>query len=189
MRDAAVYFAQQIRREIFTEKDVIATRVLPEVLYFNDSEDSLSDQVLDLYHFAELMKTYSQSALVRQAAQSLMDKIVDYVPFKDHSIAGRDPVWCLFGNCPKYENSHGVSVFFTKHARSFYSQGYMLFCDGTIWSPGLLASAVDDGGGWGSMIVDYVRLTNPNEPDDPNPPNLVAPQTIFRSYLPVVLRQ
>ena len=157
------------------------------------------DELIDLYDFARLIREKSDDAQMQAAAEAVMDAIEDdpvssnhYIIYKEHwsgnvpeHVDAGTPYWDL-------EHSHGVSGFFPSSSRSFYNQVNFDFAAGTDWSrvleadrlPAQEAETIE----WGPMLVEYVRFTNPEEPDDPNPPPLLAPLSTLRVvYLPLVL--
>lgn len=160
----------------------------------------LSDEAIDLYDFACLVRGMRDDEQLQTAAKAVMDAIQDdpvasnrYIIYEGHRsgnvpahIDPETPYWNLV-------HSHGVSAFFPSRSRSFYNEENFDFAAGTDWSRVLQADTVAGQAAetieWGPMLVEYVRFTNPNEPDDPNPAPLLAPVSTWRVvYLPLILR-
>jgi len=143
-----------------------------------------SDDYIDLYDFARLVKAnYSDSSL-QAAAQAVMDAITVYITTEYHgSGTTGGHVWNL-------NNSHGVAVFFPSTASSFYSISNYDFATGATWPGASLLSlhANQATVEWGPMLVSYFKTTQPGGPDDPTPPELMPLRLEFRVYLPLVLR-
>ena len=168
-----------------------------DVQYFDgngDQEINTADELIDLYHFAELVAVRVNDNSIQTAAGQLMTAIDDYVVYKDE-ISGTFVYEAKAYNWD-HSNSHGVSIFFPSYSRSFYKDGWFDFAAGTVWdinNPTIVRNTVtlaENMGRveWGSMLVEYVRHTDPFTPDDPNPPSLVAPlQAMKDIYLPLIL--
>jgi hypothetical protein len=164
-----------------------------------DDEITTDDEIVDLFRFAELVQSQIDDPDIKAAAAELMAAIEDYVVAEDQYELGwsggftDDEGFYHYWN---HTNSHGVSIFFPDYSRSFYKGSWLDFAAGTEWdiepSAGLTPGGDDATSTtieWGPMLVEYVRETNPDAPDDPRPPELVAPLSRVTSvHLPVVLR-
>ncbi len=175
---------------------LLRASVLAPVQRFNSNNFlgiEITDELIDLYDFARLVKLNSNDQDIRDAAQAVMDAIYrsdndtnQYVLYNS-SRSGS----CGLPTCA-LERSYGVSIFFPDRSRSFYIQDNLDFATGTSWGGTSAASVAlpEDAIGWGPMLVEYVRQTNPSAPDNPNPPALVAPQIIpLTVYLPLMLKR
>jgi len=158
-----------------------------DVQYFDSNDDEhrdSKDEIVDLYHFAQLVESRVSQSDIKSAARQLMGAIGSYI-VNDGSYerswgAGQ---WHV-------ENAHGVSIFFPNYSRSFYKGSWLDFAAGTTWNIAAMppAEALDTTIEWGPMLVEYVRQTNPNVPDNPNPPALIAPLIPATIHLPLVVR-
>lgn len=154
-----------------------------------DDVINASDDYVDLYDFARLVKLNLFDSNIQVATQGVMDAVNDYVIIERHRTG--QVGWWLWQKTWNLDNSHGVSVFFPTTASSFYNASNYDFAVGATWP--LVANfslkdaqAVVD---WGPMLVNYFQTTQPSGPDNPNPP-LPLPQRLeHRVYLPVVVRQ
>jgi hypothetical protein len=171
-----------------------------DVQYFDGSGNlkiEIDDELVDLYHFAQLVRERVSDANIQKAASELMSAINNYIVRPTNSYAlywrsgqefefeGQKYTWQL-------SNAHGVSIFFPDYSRSFYKENWLDFAAGTEWNINnvqSLASSAQAGEAieWGPMLVEYVRYTDPTHPDDPDPPALVellsVPQYV---YLPII---
>ena len=142
------------------------------------------DEYVDLYDFAEKVKTGIPDLTIQNRAQQVMNAVNSYViPGAEAHGSGTEIYQNLGG-------SHGVSIFFPKKnwRRSFYSGDNFDFAADTDWgawgSQANAATAPQSVVGWGPMLVEHVYQTSPSAPDDPNPPELVAPPQPLLSALP-----
>lgn len=161
-------------------KSITPYNVLQHYEMDRDLEITNQDEYVDLYQFAELVQTNISDPNIQSAAQELMTSVNGYIIYEDH--------WSgpFFDEHHKnhywyHANSHGVSIFFPQFSRSFYKDSWSDFTAGTTWningSQTMLtvpnsAATIE----WGPMLVEYVRDTNPNVPDNPGPPQLLAAQ-------------
>jgi hypothetical protein len=140
-----------------------------------------SDQIIDLYDFAQRVKAAYPDAPTQNAAQAVMDAVSAYVLAEQHaSFAGS---YALGG-------SHGVSIFFPPTRSSFYNGTNLAFAAGTSW-PGLVTRPARPGDStiaWGDMLVAYFQVTQPGGPDDPNLPPPVSKLVASNLYLPFIRR-
>jgi clostripain len=142
-----------------------------------DNDITDADEYVDLYQFAELVQSNISQTEIKNAANQLMTSLHNFIVDNEEwsgsfTKDGKSHTW-LHGN------SHGVSIFFPNYSRSFYKDGWLDFTAGTEWNINKnLAMSSTATIEWGPMIVEYVRQTNPNIPDNPNPPPLLAPQSL-----------
>lgn len=174
-----------------------------EVQRFNVHSDTnqrridTSDWLIDLFDFARLVKAHIQNSDVKRAADEVMRTIESGVIYNAY-LSGYwtkgllpVPVW---DNYWDHSRARGLSIYFTDFSTSFYRQGYLNFCLGTFWykaprqaASTLTDSEVDDTIYWGPLLVALARENHPNVPDQPNPPELVAPFVINEISLPLVI--
>jgi hypothetical protein len=150
-----------------------------------DNVIDLSDDYIDLYDFARLVKASFSDSDVQEAAQGLMDDIVAYITAEHHgSGTTGGQVWNL-------DNSHGVSVLFPSTASSFYAASNYDFATGAIWpsASGISAGIEEGANEWGPMLVNYFQTTQPGGPDNPAPPEPLPLRLEFELYLPVIASQ
>jgi len=150
----------------------------------NDSQITPSDDYIDLYDFACLVKSRFSGSGIQESAQAVMDAISAYIVAEHHRSGAREAFLNL-------DNSHGVSIFFPSTASSFYSAKNYRFAVGATW-PGATSSPGDETRSaveWGPMLVSYFQLTQPGGPDNPTPPEPVPQWKWHWVYLPVVIRQ
>lgn len=188
--------ANGMRNQMSALKDTIQNSIVPNLLYVESNGDSMpdsADEYVDLYHFAERVQANISNAQINQSARNLMGAIQTYIVFEDKESGFRNTY--RFPLIARWDagNSHGVSVFFPQRSRSFYKTGYLEFCDDTVWNLKTTEAASDQAMdatiGWGPMVVEYIRETNPNTPDDPNPPFPLAPLDLPRVHLPLVVNR
>ena len=188
--------AALLKGQMSSLKNTVST-IKTDVQHFNSNGDNYSntsDEIVDLYHFAQLVKLRVSDVNIKSAATELMTAIDGYIIGGDlyernwgsgveFIYQGRENVWHV-------ENSRGVSIFFPSFSRSFYKENWFDFAVGTTWNiTGLSVQTSNTAIEWGPMLVEYVRQTNPGAIDDPNPPALIAPMIpVYYVYLPVVLK-
>ena len=173
-----------------------------DVQYFDGNGNmkiESNDELVDLYHFAQLVQERVSDQTIKDAAAALRQAVDSYIvqPSGSYELYWRDNQAFDYGG-KQYTwpltNTHGVSIFFPNYSRSFYKEGWLDFAAGTDWNieQGLslaLTGQASEAIEWGPMLVEYVRYTNPSHPDDPNPPALVEVLTWpGRVYLPLILR-
>lgn len=179
--------ALHINSNIGQHTDELAT-VLTKVQRFNNN-NSLStgidrnDDFIDLYDFARLIKEEFENQDIKQSAQAVMDAVQIYIPHESHE-------WFR-----DVGNSHGVSIYFPTSRSSFYNVENYNFAVGAIWNPSLQSNLLNTKGEtppilWGSFLVNYINLVNPNGPDRLDPPPLVnKPEPFnYRIYFPLLLK-
>jgi hypothetical protein len=86
------------------------------------------------------------------------------------------------------QNSHGVSIFFPERSSSFYSEQQYAFAEGATW-PKHSATALPPQAtpSWSATLVALIQATNPDAPDDADPPTSLAPLAAqILVYLPSV---
>lgn len=151
-----------------------------------------NDQYVDLYDLAANIKKEITDPTVQELAQAVMDTEKSYGPLsmaKSGYYDGR--YWNLSG-------SHGVSIFFPSgyYREPYYNGSNLDFAANTTWlnsivlrnAPNMLVTS-ESTPEWGTMLVEYVKVVNPNALDDPNPPDLAAPLTPLQAiYLSLVWR-
>jgi hypothetical protein len=148
-----------------------------------DSIIDESDDYIDLYDFAWLVKGLIDNSDIKVTAQSLMDSITDYIVLNRNSNMYY-PTWNL-------QNSHGLSIFFPYTASSFYNGNNYEFALGAIWPNQSYGLNLDTQETimWAPMLIDYFQLTQPGGPNNPNPPEplpkLIEIQKIF---LPISMK-
>lgn len=189
--DKVTLFAQQLREVMASARTPLENEVIKggELTFFDSNDNGLQDlgdELIDLSHFASLVmdKIGDDNPGIRLSATEVMAAIDEYIIYNNTGSA-------FFPRIYDHSQARGVSVFFPQRSRSFYRQGYLMFCDGTIWfvnvsnTPQELAQT--SSGGWGRMVVDYVQSVNPTTVDDPTPPPLIAPlRAQERVFLPYV---
>jgi|GEM_PF-1721267 len=148
-----------------------------------------NDEYIDLYDFAQNIQAQITDPIIQNLAQAVMDAHASYV-ITNACRSGYE----RFPNLDP-DHCHGVSIFFPKgdYRRSFYTGLNLDFAADTDWlNWGTQPSVLPASGTameWGPMLVEYVRQTNPDAPDDPNPPELATPLIPPRLlYLPLVLK-
>lgn len=171
-----------------------------DVQYFDGNGNmkiETNDELVDLYHFAQLVKERVSDTNIREAASALLSAVDSYIvrPANSYELYWRSGQEFEY-EAKKYTwqlgNAHGVSIFFPDYSRSFYKDNWLDFAAGTEWDINnvqSLASLAQAGEtiAWGPMLVEYVRYTKPTHPDDPNPPALVEVLTAPRYvYLPII---
>lgn len=165
-----------------------------------DMTINVEDEYMDLKAFAIYMRDMSYSSMVIGPAVRLIDALDSFVLFNYHSQGyitfehlGQRHSWNL-------SDASGLSIMFnSKYKRSFYKESWLDFGAGTgSWDPETrrqaqtgAASAADPYPiEWAPMLIEYFRQTNPQAPDDPNPPQPVAPLGVREStlFLPMITR-
>ncbi len=176
------------------------TSILSDVQHFDSDGDydiDTDDEFVDLYHFSLLINERINNVAIQNSAQALIATLNEYIIW-DRAWNGTftkpiDPC-VLPGKCEwELGNSYGVSVFFPNFSRSFYQDGWLDFAGGTIWDIFPIGNKPNAIFGntirWGPMLVEYVRTTNPEQPDDPNAPPLQPPlEYLSYTYLPTIHR-
>jgi hypothetical protein len=156
-----------------------------------DSDDNYvidtQDEYVDLYDFAQQVKTRIADSTIQNSAQAVMNAISGYV-ITTTALPGNERY--PFPTMDK-DKTHGVSIFFPRAGfrRSFYTGLNLDFAADTTW--GLQSKSVTAPSGtigWGPMLVEHVNTLTPNAPDDPAPPELAAPLSNWQIFLPVVIR-
>ena len=143
-----------------------------------DSQDyyvlDSTDEYIDLYHFAELVKVSISDGMVQNSAGSVMDKIDDCV-VAEHHRSGWDP-WS--GNYWDLDDAHGIAVYFPPQSGGW---DYMNYVTGGSWAFCTTTA-------WDDFLVDYFALSGlpPETPTDPGMPPM--PPVHKRIFLPLVLR-
>ncbi len=139
-----------------------------------------SDQFIDLYDFAERVRDNVGDIGIKSAAQGVLDALNTYVFVERHQ---------SFPASYALDGSHGVSIFYPPAKSSFYNGTNLAFAAGTTW-PVLVNQAEPPAGeanAWGSLLVRYFQVTQPDGPDNPNPPPLVSKIAQNFLYLPGIL--
>jgi len=145
------------------------------------------DWYIDLWDFANEIKTQISNSTVQDAADSVMSAVDSYVIAEEHE----DGILASGRSVQILDGSHGVSVHFPTQRTSFYDYTNYEFAFGAIWSrpQNALVQTQASDVEWGSMLVAYFNETQPDGPDIPDPPTLVSPLAPESSiYLPLVLR-
>ena len=147
------------------------------------------DEYIDLWDFADELRSRSSDVTVRDLAQKVKDAVDTYVVRDAEAHRGGQPEYF-----PNLAGSHGVAIYLPPgdFKRSFYNAANLDFAADAVWGPSGSAAASTTGPGWGSLVVSYVEARTPNAPDNPNPPALVAPGATSRKtyiFLPLVLRR
>jgi formylglycine-generating enzyme required for sulfatase activity len=152
----------------------------PDSDLINDSSDPLAD----MYHWVQLIRD-------DPAIQSECDIFLDTQDkFIVHNESSSGEFSFVLGYVD-YSNSHGVSIFLPTESSSFYDGEWLDFAEGADWSFATIASRSEtselSGMNWGPLISELVMLNNPEAPDHPDPPELVAPITLpTRIFLPLI---
>ena len=142
-----------------------------------DSRDYLTldstDEYIDLYHFAELVKVDIVDVTVQAAAQDVMDAVGDCVVVEYHQ-SGTDP-WS--GNPWDLDDAHGIAIYFPPTSggwdySNYVTGGSWVFCVETKWD---------------EFLVNYFSISGlpPETPEDPGTPPM---QAVYWVYLPLVAR-
>ena len=182
--------------------NLVRQRVLENVQRFDYNGDRVindSDWFVDVYDFASLVRVNSTDSDVQSAAQAVMEVIWD-----DDNQANRFIVWedNVSGQCVDSEGNHydytnlgqsrGVSALFPSQRRPTWYRGANLdFAAGTDWGDTPTSiKTTEEVIEWGPMLVEYLSVVSPDAPEDPNPPELVAPGLIPFNwiYLPIILK-
>lgn len=177
----------QLLNSQMTTAAITLTTILSTVQRFEMNGDGVinpSDDYIDLYDFARLVKLNFPDSGIQVAAQGVMDAVNDYVLIEHHrSGTAGGHTWNL-------DNSHGVSVFFPSTASSFYNANNYDFATGAMWhgTTGLAFSINQAAVEWGPMLVSYFQITQPDGPDNPVPPQPLPRRQELRVYLPIIIR-
>jgi len=183
---------------------LLKAQVLSAVQRF-DSDGSgkidLLDESIDLYSFSRLIYDNTNDVNMKSSAQAVMNSIQDdpnpanrFIVYNSYKSGQIPESYQFAGNTWSLDDSHGVSIFFSRDdsKRSFYSGGLVSFATGTDWNLGPLSSPnlSQDIIQWGPMLVSYEETIKPNVTDDPNPPILQAPLNApyVYIYLPLITR-
>jgi PKD repeat protein len=133
-----------------------------------------TDEYIDLYHFAELVKANISDTGVQNAAQDVTDAIMSCV-IAEHHQSGKDP-WT--DNYWDLDNAHGIAVYFPPASGGWDYNDYVIsgtwaFCDATAWDEFLAA---------------YFSISHvpPELPTNPGVPPMQAAERVF---LPLVVRE
>jgi hypothetical protein len=176
------------------------TSILADVQHHDTDGDfdiDTDDEFVDLYHFSLLVNERINDAPTQNSAQALIATLNEYHVWS-RSWSGsfthpKDP--CILSWKCDWElgNSYGSSIFFPHFSRSFYEDGWLDFTNGIIWdffaSENELSRSSENVIGWGQMLVEYVRESNPGHADDPNPPPLQSLlDNLTFTYLPIITR-
>ena len=152
-----------------------------------NSDDAITstDEYVDLYDFAFLVDSVISDATIQAAAQDVMNAVDDLI------IANYTRSTDDFD----LDNSHGVSIFWPDTSSSFYTAANYAFAAGATWTTGVGQALVSDQAtmAWGPMLVNYFQTTDPGGPDNPTPPEAIAPhqeggQEGGAVNLPIVLK-
>lgn len=184
-------FGQRLSRE-----GVSLAAIRRVVQRFDEDGDDLletTDRYADFYHLAQLFRDSSSDTLDQQAAQQVMNAILNNYIVVNHTGSGYVGPTVKGGNPTAYidnQHSHGVSIFFPERSSSFYTEQNYAFAEGATWpkhsATALPAQATPS---WGATLAAIIQATNPDAPDDPDPPTPLAPlEAQMRVYLPVVQR-
>jgi probable HAF family extracellular repeat protein len=179
--NATNYLALLLTSNITTTAPIL-TNISQTVQRYDNKNPSgidTTDQYIDLYDFARLVKAGVADANIQTAAQGVMDAVNGYISFERHnSVAGS---YNLSG-------SHGVSIFFPSIRGSFYTGLNLSFAAGTSWGRLPVQRPSDATNAWGPMLASYFEVAQPGGVDDPNPPAPVSKLVEYLLYLPFVTR-
>lgn len=173
------------------------SEIMTSVQRFGGMNISMNDEIVDLYDFADEVETKITNPDIQAAAQQVKVAVQAYVPSSNSYAFQWSGNFMYHGNPYSWDvaRGHGVSIFFPNYSRSFYKSSWLDFAAGTVWNINDIGNAsnsfveITDTNDWGPMIVEYVRQTNPSIPDNPNPPELLAPlMTIQSVFLPAIRR-
>ncbi len=152
-----------------------------------------SDEYLDVVDFVTQIQARISDSTIQNQAASVQTAVANYrVNESHHSGTYRKNI--LQSYYWNLDHSNGVAVFVPKSSRSFYTGPALDFAAGTVWNvqqhpiPRTTAAAI----GWGPMLVEFVKATDPTTPDDPNPPLLappLSPSMDNNFYLPFIRKQ
>lgn len=133
-----------------------------------------TDEYIDLYHFAELVKASISDGTVQNAAQAVMDAI-GAAMVAEHHRSGQDP-WS--GNYWDLDDAHGVAVFFPPRSNGW---DYMNYVTGGSWT--FCTSTA-----WDEFLVSYFQMSGlpPETPTDPGIPTMLEMK--YQVFLPFVVR-
>jgi PKD repeat protein len=143
-----------------------------------DSRDYLtldsSDEYIDLYDFAEWVKSDISDAAVQNAARGVMDAITACIVAEHHQ-TGTDP-WS--GNTWDLDDAHGIAIYFPPTSGGWDYSNYIAggswgFCAGTAWD---------------EFLVAYFSMSG-LPPETPENPGMPPMQGVERIYLPFVVRK
>jgi hypothetical protein len=165
------------------------TQILSDVQRFDSNVSKRidgADVYIDLVDFARRMGDASGDLAIQTAAQEVIFARGQYVLYN----FPRSGTWLTYSMA--LTNSNGVSIFFPPAKSSFYNANNYEFAVGATWNltPAMSLAATEGVSAtqWGPLLVNYFHATQPNGPDNPNPPPLVALQVIYELRLPIVLR-
>lgn len=187
VKDAADTLAISLNNHFINPVPFI-DNILDEVQRFSfDSDHDIErdDYYIDLYRFAQLVYENTNDNQIQTDASNLMTEINTMI-IEEHHRSGsyENNYWGL-------DHSHGISVYFPDKSSSFYNELWLDFAEGANWNfdsqigtENRMTSQTTVTK-WGSFISEYVRLSNPNEPDIVSPPPLLAPIPNFKIYLPL----
>jgi len=136
------------------------------------------NRYMDLYDFARLLKENISNLSIQNAAQNVMDTIVNSYVILEYS---------------NLINSHGVSIHFPDIRTSYYTQDNYDFATGATWGLNTQngnALNITPTADWGSFLVNYFELIDPGGPTESTPPDPQPLGTIgeFYIYLPITIR-
>lgn len=180
--------AGAIRAKMIDYKSTLE-QIRIDVQHFEDDGNMIiddHDRLIDLYHFASLISSRISDYSIRNAANTLISALDNYVLFELH--------WSGFW---LHNDSHGVSILFPNPEKRecYYNGDWLDFAGGAYWQCSLLqqesSRAATDLFEWGPMLVDFTLLTNPLAYENYDPPALVAPivistPSLFHTYLPQI---
>ena len=158
--------------------------------HYEENGDGLiseADRLVDLAHFAQVLRSSVTATDIQGAAMQLEQAVDGAVIYNEH---WNNDDW-------NHDNSHGISIAFPgADSRSCYYSGLWLdFAAGAEWGCRTSINAGTDSAApevnleWGPMLADFVGTLNPSAPEDPGVPALVAQIVEIRPvYLPLVLR-
>ena len=147
----------------------------------SDDKITSADEYVDLYDFAFLVDSLISDATIQAGAQDVMNAVDDFI-IANYTRSTDDL---------DLGNSYGVSIFWPDTSSSFYTAANYAFAAGATWTSGVGQALVSGQAtiSWGPMLVNYFQTTDPGGPDNPIPPEAIAPyQEGGAVYLPVVLR-
>ena len=173
---------------------ITVSQIISDVQHFDSTGNLVmeaSDEYVDLYDFASLVHTHIPEASVQTAAETLMNRLQDYIVYERSSSAPRhntDNYW-------DHTGAHGAAIFLPKTPRSFYERFFLSF----LQPPPATArrqGEQEDNEGWKAFLDTYVALANPNAADNPLPPPLLPWLTVSQEqqptstniFLPILVR-
>jgi PKD repeat protein len=133
-----------------------------------------TDEYVDLYHLAELVKVNIPNTIVQDAAQSVLDAVDNCVIAERHQ-SGQDP-WS--GNYWDLDDAHGIALYFPPRSHSwdyanYVTGGSWAFCNETAWD---------------EFLVSYFMVSGLPAETPINPGVPTMPEVKMRVFLPVVIR-